>query len=309
VTRILVIGSGGQLGWELQRALRTLGAVIPVDRHQMDLASPQAIRTTMRTLGPDIVINAAAYTAVDRAESETVLAMAVNGEAPGILAEEARRMGAFLVHYSTDYVFDGSKDGLYSEGDTANPLGAYGRSKLAGEQAIQSVDSPHYIFRTSWLYSARGQNFLRTILRLVGGNTELRVVNDQVGAPTWARTLAEATAGVLASAIGARGVNLDYLRGKSGLYHVTAGGAVSWFGFAQAIVAEARAIVGEKTGVLIPIPAAEYPSLARRPSNSRLDNTKFRAAFGVSLPQWDAVLPLCIRELTDDPTLLSVNAK
>jgi len=309
VTRILLIGSGGQLGWELQRSLCTLGTLIPHDRRHIDLASPQAIRHAMRTVRPDMVINAAAYTAVDRAESELSLAMAVNGEAPGILAAEARRVGAFLVHYSTDYVFDGFKSEPYSEGDPTNPLGAYGRSKLVGEQAIQSVGTPHYIFRTSWLYSARGQNFLRTILRLVEGQTELRIVNDQVGAPTWARTLAEITARVLESAIGDRGVNLDYLREKSGLYHVTASGAVSWYGFAQAIVAEARAIVGEKIAVLIPIPSSDYPSPARRPSNSRLDNTKFRAAFGLSLPQWDTSLPLCVRELTDEPTLLSVNPK
>jgi dTDP-4-dehydrorhamnose reductase len=309
VTRILVIGSRGQVGWELQRALCPLGEVMAVDRQQMDLASPQAIRNEMRTVAPQIVVNAAAYTAVDRAESEPGLAMTINGEAPALLAEEARRLGAFLVHYSTDYVFDGLKNEPYSELDPPNPLSAYGRSKLAGEQAIQSAGAPHYIFRTSWVYSARGQNFLRTILRLVREKTELRIVDDQVGAPTWARALAGITARVLQQGVSARGVNLDHFQEKSGLYHVTAAGAVSWFGFADAIVAEARAMVGRKTAALVPVPTSGYPLPARRPANSRLDNAKFSAAFGLTLPRWDTMLSLCLRELADDPTLLTASAK
>lgn len=300
MTRILVIGSTGQVGWELKRTLRALGEVIAVDHQQMDLASPHAIREKMRTIRPQMVVNAAAYTAVDRAEFEPNLAMAINGDAPGVLAEEAGRLGAFLIHYSSDYVFDGLKTEAYSENDPTNPLSVYGRTKLAGEKAIQSAGVSHYVFRTSWLYSARGQNFLRTILRLAREKTELRIVDDQVGAPTWARALAEITTHALQQGINTRGVNFDYLYEKSGLYHVTAAGAVSWFGFAQAILAKAQAIVGEKTATLVPIPTSGYPLPARRPANSRLDNAKFAAAFGRALPRWDTLLPLCLREIADN---------
>jgi dTDP-4-dehydrorhamnose reductase len=301
MTRILLTGKNGQIAWELQRTLCSLGQVIAVDRQQMDLASKDAIRDQMRTIRPQIVVNAAAYTSVDEAESEPAQVMAINAVAPGIVAEEARRLGAFVVHYSTDYVFDGVMKEPYSERDLANPLNVYGQSKLAGEQAIQSAGIPHFIFRTSWVYSARGRNFLRTILRLAREQTKLQVVNDQVGSPTWARALAEITTGVLAQAVTARGVKMDYLHEKSGLYHVTAAGTVSWFGFAQAILARAGAIIDGKMPVLEPVPTSAYPRPARRPANSRLDNSKFAAAFGLIPPGWDAMLTLCLQEMTANP--------
>jgi dTDP-4-dehydrorhamnose reductase len=294
----LVTGCSGQIGWELQRTLLPLGEVIAVDRRHMDLASPDAIRQAIRSIKPSVIVNAAAYTAVDRAESEPVLAMAINGTAPGIIAEEARRLGCFVIHYSTDYVFDGSKETPYLESDLANPLSVYGRSKLTGEQAIQSVGLPHYIFRTSWIYASRGRNFVRTILRLAQERSELRIVNDQVGAPTWARAIAESTALVLAQAVTASGVNVERLRETSGLYHLTATGSVSWFDFARAIFHEAAAIVDERIPALVPISTSGYPVPARRPSNSRLENAKFTATFGLALPAWEAMLRLCCHEMS-----------
>jgi dTDP-4-dehydrorhamnose reductase len=197
--RILLTGKNGQVGAELQRALPVLGEVIALGRQDLDLASPDVLRRTVRDTKPDVIVNAAAYTAVDRAESEPELAAAVNGNAPGILAEEAQRSGAFLVHYSTDYVFDGTKDTPYTEDDTPNPLNAYGRSKLAGENAIRASGVSHYIFRTSWVYAAHGHNFLNTILRLARERRELKIVDDQTGAPTWARTIADITTQALES--------------------------------------------------------------------------------------------------------------
>lgn len=295
--RILITGKNGQVGWELQRTLRPLGEVIVLDRQQMDLASPDAIRDNIRKIKPRIIVNAAAYTAVDRAESEPELAMAINGTAPGIIAEEARRLGALIIHYSTDYVFDGFKDGSYSEEDPTNPLSAYGRSKLMGEQAIQSAGVPHYIFRTSWVYSARGNNFVRTILRLARERDELKIVNDQVGAPTSASTIAEITAQVLAQAITAQGFRMDPLLEKSGLYHLTAAGAVSWFGFAEAILTEAGTVLGIKVPPLIPISTSDYPLPAQRPANSRLNTARLTRIFGLMPPNWDSALKSCIREL------------
>ena len=295
--RILLTGGSGQVGWELQRTLCALGEVIAVDRERMDLASPDAIRDTIRSVKPDIIVNAAAYTTVDKAESELELAMAINGTAPGILAEEARRLGSFLIHYSTDYVFDGTKENPYGEDDPPNPLNVYGCSKLAGEQAIQSVGVAHYIFRTSWLYASRRHNFFRSILRLAQERSQLRIVNDQVGAPTWARAIAESTALVLAQAITTNGINRARLSETSGLYHLTAAGAVSWFGFAHAILREGAALIDERIPELLPIPTSGYPLPARRPANSRLDNTRFTATFGCALPNWQAMLSLCVGEM------------
>ena len=294
MTRILLTGKNGQIGFELCRALAPLGQVIALGELDLDLASPDAIREKLRDINPEVVVNAAAYTAVDRAESEPDLAMKVNGIAPGILAEEAKRLGALMVHYSTDYVFDGSKDGPYTETDTPNPLSAYGRSKLAGDQAIQATGAAHYIFRTSWVYAARGKNFLLTMLRLGRERPELRIVNDQIGAPTWARFLADATARVLAES---RKGNV-FTRERSGLYNLTASGATSWFGFAEAIFVEAhKAIPGTKVPALVPILTADYPLPARRPANSRLDTSRIRSAFGLSIPDWNGMLAECVREL------------
>lgn len=277
MTRILLTGSNGQVGWELRRTLAPLAQVHALDRKALDLADPDRIRTVLRDVKPQIVVNAAAYTAVDQAEAEPDLAQAINGTAPGILAEEAKRLGALLVHYSTDYVFDGAKATPYTEADAPNPLGVYGRSKLAGERAIQAADGRHLILRTSWVYGLRGRNFLLTILRLAKEKPVLRIVGDQIGAPTWCRNIAETTAALLASA-----------RTPTGLFHLTASGATSWHGFTAAIVASQglNARVDEIT-------TAEYPLPARRPANSRLDCTALRS-LGFELPDWRDQLRLCL---------------
>jgi dTDP-4-dehydrorhamnose reductase len=288
--RILVTGASGQIGWELQRSLATLGKITALDRAGMDLSDPDSIVRAIRESKPEIIVNAAAYTAVDKAESEAALAMRVNGEAPGIMAREAKRIGALLVHYSTDYVFDGAKSGPYVEDDRPSPLNSYGRSKLAGEEAIRGSGAPHLIFRSSWVYAARGSNFVRTMLRLARERDELRIVNDQTGAPTSAKSIAEMTAQVLKDAVRAKE--------NSGLYHFTSAGAVSWFGFAEAIFAEAkRRFADFKAPRLVPILASEYPTPARRPANSRLDCSKLAATFGIAPPPWDAELRQCLEEM------------
>lgn len=294
--RILLTGKNGQVGFELQRVLARVGEVIALDAQQLDLMSPDAIREKAREVNPQVIVNAAAYTAVDRAESETEAAMKINGAAPGVLAEEARRLEAFLIHYSTDYVFDGTKDSPYTETDTPNPLSVYGRSKLAGDQAIQAVGPPHYIFRTSWVYAAHGRNFVRTMLRLARERDELRIVNDQIGAPTWARFIAEVTGRVLSELK----QSADRARENSGLYNLTASGATSWLGFAEAIFAEARDILAIKAPRLVAISTSEYPTPARRPANSRLDNSKLSQTFGLKPPPWEAMLGACLQDIVTD---------
>jgi dTDP-4-dehydrorhamnose reductase len=292
--RILLTGKSGQVGFELQRSLAPMGEVVALDIEDLDLSSPDAIRAKVREIKPQIIVNAAAYTAVDRAESEPDVAMKVNGIAPGILAEEAKRLSILMIHYSTDYVFDGTKSDPYTETDAPNPLSMYGRSKLAGDEAIQATGVSHYIFRTSWVYAARGQNFLRTMLRLGRERTELRIVNDQIGAPTWATFLAKFTAQVLGQVSG----DSDRAREKSGLYNLTASGATSWHGFAEAIFAEAKNLIpAMKVPKLIPIPTADYPLPARRPANSRLDTYRFTSAFGLKPPSWETMLKECVSEL------------
>lgn len=294
MTRILLTGKTGQVGFELHRALSPLGQVFAFDRAELDLASPDAIREKIRAVKPQIIINAAAYTAVDRAESESEMAIKVNGIAPGVLAEEAKRLDALMVHYSTDYVFDGTKNEPYTETDAPNPLSTYGRSKLAGDQGIQAVGVTNYIFRTSWVYSARGQNFLTTMLRLGRERAELSIVNDQIGAPTWARFIAKTTVRVL----GKSSVDLDKAKETSGLYNLTASGATSWFGFAEAIFAEVKsAIPDTKVPKLIPIPTTDYPLPAHRPANSRLDASKLAKVFDLTVPNWKTMLIECAGEL------------
>lgn len=223
--------------------------------------------------------------------------MLVNGVAPGIMAEEAKRIGALLIHYSTDYVFDGTKDGPYVEQDSPNPINAYGRSKLAGEQAIRAAGVSYLIFRTSWVYAARGHNFVRTMLRLARERTELKIVNDQVGAPAWARFIADMTAQVL----GANGGDLRRAGDNSGLYHCSATGTVSWFGFAEAIFAEAKTrLSGFKAPTLVPIPTSAYLLPARRPAKSRLDDSRFIKTFALTPPAWNSMLKQCIREISDE---------
>ncbi len=293
--RILITGKNGQVGWELRRTLAPLGDVVAFGRDDLDLGNPDAIRNRIRETRPDIVVNAAAYTAVDAAESDPETAMAVNGTAPGILAEEARKIGAVLVHYSTDYVFDGAAQAPYSENDPPNPMGAYGKSKLAGEKAVQNAGAPHLIFRTAWVYGGRGKNFFLTIQRLIGERTELKVVNDQFGAPTWSRMIAEATAQIL---IQCREVNpkgrMD-LSSVSGIYHLTCGGQTTWYGFAEEIRSFAPA--ESKTARILPIPTSDYPTPAKRPLNSVLSNNKLADTFGIRLPDWRTAFHLCAEEM------------
>ena len=286
--RILLTGANGQVGWELRRTLSLLGQVVALDRKQLDLTDPDTIRRWARELRPTIVVNPAAYTAVDKAENEPELAMAINGIAPGILAEETKRLGALLVHYSTDYVFDGSKSAAYVETDSTNPLGVYGRTKLAGEQAIQTVGCVHLIFRTSWIYGLRGNNFFLTILRLAKEREHLRVVADQFGTPTWSHSVANATASVLA----------HWNHEENGVYHMTCSGATRWHVFAQAILQEYQATQAEKGWPLLragpqavqAITSAEYQTLAKRPENSVLNNAKLGETFGLALPDWSKTL-------------------
>lgn len=288
MTRILLTGIHGQVGWELQRTLQPLGAVVACDRQTLDLADPDRLRTTLRDISPTLIVNPAAYTAVDKAESEPELAQAINGTAPGILAEEAKRLDALLVHYSTDYVFDGAKTTPYVEDDPTAPLGAYGRSKLAGEEAIRASGCRHLIFRTCWVYGARGHNFLRTMLRLARERDELRVVDDQHGTPTWSRMIAETTALALARH-----------KDQQGIYHLAASGATTWHGFASAIITEAstRGLLG-RTIPVRRIASADFPTPTRRPANSRLDCARLARDFGLSLPDWEAALRFCLDDAT-----------
>ena len=287
---ILLTGKNGQVGWELQRALLPLGRVAAFGHGELDLADPGAVRRKLDEVRPEVVVNAAAYTAVDKAESEPEQANAVNAAAPALLAQEAARRGALLAHYSTDYVYDGAKAAPYVESDKTNPLGAYGRSKLAGEEGIRASGCDHLIFRTSWVYAARGANFLRTILRLAAEREELRIVMDQIGAPTWARLIAEATALALRQALAER----RHGRFESGLFHLACAGETSWHGFASAIVAGRS---GLRVKTVTPITTADYPLPAPRPANSRLDTSAFRARFGLALPDWRDCLPFCLEEL------------
>jgi dTDP-4-dehydrorhamnose reductase len=296
--KILLIGRTGQLGWELQRTLATLGTVVALEHDSTpaaDLAKPGSLRGLVRALAPDLIVNAAAYTAVDRAESEPELAMAVNGTAPGVLAEEAARLKVALVHYSTEYVFDGSKDGAWTEEDVPAPLNVYGKTKLAGEQAIQASGCAHLIFRTSWVYAARGHNFLRTMLRLAAERDALNIVADQIGTPNWARWLAGATAHALTVARGPTPrAPAEALTPCSGLYHLSCAGATSWHGFAERIFAlhpPARPVT------VNPIATRDYPTPAQRPANSRLDTARLTRAFGIHTPAWDELLSLCLAEL------------
>lgn len=281
--RILLIGRNGQVGYELVQALAPLGEVIATDRSTLDLTDEGAIRTLVRQLRPGLVVNAAAYTAVDKAETETDLAFAINARAPAVLAQEAATLGAWLVHYSTDYVFAGDRpQGAYVETDPTGPMNAYGRSKLAGEEAIAAVGGAHVILRTSWVYGAHGANFVKTIIRLAREREKLSIVADQIGAPTSSRLIAEATAHIAAQLPDDEDTTLG------GVYHLQGAGEASWFEFASAIVerlrnADATAL---RCREMTPIPSSAYPTPAQRPANSRLDCGKIRRAFDLRLPQW-----------------------
>ena len=282
--RILLTGKNGQVGWELQRALAPLGEITACDREQLDLCNVSQVRRRIRELQPQLIVNAAAYTAVDRAESEPEVAMQINATAPAAMAEAAKEVGALLVHYSTDYVFDGSSKEPYTEDDATNPLNVYGKTKLAGEQAIRSSGASCLIFRTSWVYGARGKNFLLTILRLARERNELTIVNDQIGAPTWSRDIAEATARIVRH-MGTE-KNLAASAGEfSGIYHLTSTGTTSWFGFAEFALAAAKL---QDAVSLKPIDTAQYKTAARRPLSSILDSSRLVRTFGFTLPPWQA---------------------
>ncbi|MEX0296057.1 dTDP-4-dehydrorhamnose reductase [Pseudomonas putida] len=285
--RVLVCGHNGQVAQALKTQLAGLGEIHLLGRDQLDLAQPEALREPLRQLAPGLIINAAAYTAVDQAETEPDTAFAINAQAPGVLAEEALRLGAPLIHYSTDYVFDGEKATPYNEQDVPNPLGVYGRSKLAGEQAVAAVGGAHLILRTSWVYSLHGRNFLLTMQRLLQEKPQLRVVDDQIGAPTWATTIALSTRVLIERWQAGRA-------GAWGTYHLAAQGQTSWFGFAQAIGEQLKAR-GLPCAELLPIPSSEYPTPARRPANSRLDCSRLAREWGVTLPHWQQALIDCLK--------------
>lgn len=282
--KLLLLGANGQVGWELRRSLAPLGELIALDRQSLgeaDFARPDSLAALVERVAPDVIVNAAAHTAVDKAESEPELARALNADAPGALARAAAARGALLVHYSTDYVFDGSGTQARDEDAATGPLSVYGHSKLAGEQAIRESGARHLILRTSWVYGARGQNFPKTMVRLAQERAALRVIDDQVGAPTGADLLADVTAHAL------RGVQAQ--PALAGTYHVTAAGETSWHGLARLAIDTARALRPElpwRVERIDPIPTSDYPSPARRPLNSRLDTTRLQAAFGLQMPPW-----------------------
>lgn len=286
--KILLTGSTGQVGYELARSLQGLGEVVAVDRNVMDLSNLDQVRDVIRTVRPQLIVNPAAYTAVDKAESEPELAYRVNAEAPGLMAQEAKLLGAAMVHYSTDYVFDGSDPSPRGEDDATGPLNVYGASKLAGEQAIAAAGIDHLIFRTSWVYGMRGKNFLLTMMRLAKEREELKIVADQHGAPTWSRTIADTTALVLAQAQAQTQAGADWWRQNSGVYHLSAQGQTTWFEFTQAIVEAA----GLSCRVL-PIGSAEYPTPARRPQYSVMSSERLVSRF-CHLPDWKQALHLCM---------------
>lgn len=290
--RILILGKDGQVGFELQRALAPLGTIVAHGRAGCDLAQPEAIRQTIRAAEPAVIVNAGAYTAVDKAESEEALAMAINATAPGVLGEEAARIDALVIHYSTDYVFDGKGSAPYRETDAVNPQSAYGRGKLAGERALRASGARHLIFRTSWVFGAHGGNFLKTILRLARDKDQLTVVADQFGVPTPAALIADVTAHAIRAT------------DCSGIYHLAPAGETTWHEYAQLIVGSAAGMGLElrlKPENIRPIPTAEYPLPAPRPANSRLDTSRLRADFGLVMPDWQAGVAHTLQLLLSRP--------
>jgi dTDP-4-dehydrorhamnose reductase len=320
--KILLTGKNGQLGADLAQLLPRLGEVAALDRTVLDLAKPEEIRRVIRDLRPQAIVNAAAYTAVDLAEKEEALARAINADAPAVMAQEARKIGAALIHYSTDYVFDGSKTSPYDENDPPNPLNTYGKTKLAGEQAIESSGVPHLIFRTEWVYATRGRNFLLTILRLATQREELRIVRDQIGSPTWSRTIAAATSKVLISLVQKDEHDpASAVSSVSGSYHLTAAGETNWYEFANAILKEAarvppgtpwfQAATGGKPLIVrrvIPITTNDYPTPARRPAYSVLSNRKFLASMKFRLQDWQTQLHLAYREAPAEEVLRTLTS-
>lgn len=295
--KILLLGKNGQVGWQLQRALAPLGEIVALERKDAggDLADPQGLAAAVRAAKPQVIVNAAAYTAVDKAESEPQLARLINTEAPAALAREAAASGALLVHYSTDYVFDGSGSAPWQESDATGPLNVYGATKLAGEQAIAASGCAHLTFRTSWVYAAHGDNFIKTMLRLAATRERLTVIDDQKGAPTGAELIADVTAHAISQTL--------QQPAKAGLYHLTAAGEASWFDYAQYVLALARQArpQGVKTaaGGVQPIASSQYPAAAHRPLNSRLDTRRLQAAFGLQMPPWQQGVTRVLREILE----------
>ncbi len=294
MTTILLTGKDGQLGWEIERTFNDLGKIVAFDRNTLDLSDQDKLRKTIQEVKPDLIINAAAYTAVDQAEKEPESAMAVNAIAPGIMAEEAKNIGATLIHYSTDYVFDGSKKTPYLEEDPTNPINVYGKSKLLGEQAIQEQKIPYLIFRTSWVYSHRGNNFLLSMLRLMQERESLNIVSDQFGAPTWSRTIAEISKQVLSK----YSHNFNELNTISGVYNLTSSGVTSWYNFAEMIkeLAKENFHLSEKLK-LAGIPTEQYPTPAKRPKYSQLSLEKISNTFDIKCPEWGKSLSLCMENI------------
>lgn len=291
--KLLLLGAQGQLGRELSRTLASLGQVEALARDRVDFTDLNRLRSVVQDADPGIIVNAAAYTHVDRAETEPDLAFRINGDAPRVLAEEAARTRALLVHFSTDYVFDGKIDRPYAEDDPTSPLNVYGASKLAGDKAILETDIDALVFRISWVYDAHGRNFLNTIRRLASQRPELRVVSDQYGSPTWARSIAEATTAALARWQAAHRHERDSV--SSGVYHMTASDHTTWYGFAQAIVDKLELPEGQARPAVTPIPTSDYPTPACRPRWSVLDSSKLRHTFGLELPMWREQLAMCVR--------------
>jgi len=293
--KILLFGKNGQVGWELNRSLQPLGEVVALGREEADFSNPESLRDVVRNIKPDVMVNAVAYTAVDKAEADEELSEKINSVAPGILAEEALGIKALLIHYSTDYVFDGAKNSPYVETDEPKPINVYGRTKLVGEQEIQSSGCDHLIFRTSWVYASRGHNFLLTILKLVKERDELSIVADQIGSPTSSRLIAETTILCLQQALKEIQAGDFY----SDLYHLTASGFTSWHGFASEIVNAANNKFNFQVKVkdIKAILTADYPTPAKRPKNSQLAINKLRKVFGLEVPDWRKSLELCIEEL------------
>ena len=288
----LLTGADGQVGWELRRTLSTLGEVVACGRQTLNLEDADSVRRVIRSVKPQVIVNAAAYTAVDQAEREPALAMAVNGTALGVIAEEAERLDAAVIHYSTDFVFDGNVSRPYREEDVANPLSVYGRTKLAGEQALTQAGVPTLILRTGWVYGCRGRNFLLTVQRLARERDALRIVDDQIGTPTWCRLLAEATAQILSAGAGRIG---ERLREHGGIHHATCAGETSWCGFARRILelSSGETRVGARVE---PIETRDYPTPAARPAYSVLGNAKLRETFGIRLPDWEQALALALAD-------------
>ena len=294
--KILLLGKNGQVGWELQRSLAPLGELVALDRHGHDLCgdltNPQGLADTVQMVRPDIIVNAAAHTAVDKAESEPELARTLNALAPGGLAQEAQKIGAWLVHYSTDYVFDGSGTKPWAEADMPAPLSVYGQTKLEGEQLVSAHCENHLIFRTSWVYAARGSNFAKTMLRLAQEHERLTVIDDQFGAPTGADLLADVTAHAIRQVL--------QRPADAGLYHLAAGGETSWHGYAKQVLAladRAPSAIKIIAKEVAPVPTSTFPTPARRPHNSRLDTAKLQSTFGLTLPPWQQGVERMLTEI------------